>query len=139
MTGRAIGQQRALAHGSLRPWSDAIPFGSLAGRRGVAVSDRRPAPLLAGPETATRTRVSSVELAVTRGLRMAKGLDEVARPLIPGRAVLAHARQEIGAAGLAPQQRQEGDDQRASQEVRRCLLDRRGDAVVIAVGPARPD
>ena len=120
------------------PWSDAIPFGRLAGRRGVAASDR-PAPLLAGPETATRTRVSSVELAVTRGLRMAKGLDEVARPLIPGRAVLAHARQEIGPAGLAPQQRHEGDDQRASQEVRRCLLDRRGDAVVIAVGPARPD
>ena len=85
----------------------------LAGRRGVAVSNR-PAPLLAGPETATRTR-GSVELAVTRGLRMAKGLDEVARPLIPGRAVLAHARQEIGPAGLAPQQRQEGDNQRASQ------------------------
>ena len=76
-----------------------------------------------------------MELAVTRGLRMAKGLDEVARPLIPDRA----ARQEIGPAGLAPQQRQEGDDQRASQQVRRCLLDRRGGAVVIAVGPARPD
>ena len=80
-----------------------------------------------------------MELAVTRGLRMAKRLDEVARPLIPGRAVLTHARQEIGPAGLAPQQRQEGDDQRASQQVRRCLLDRRGGAVVIAVGPARPD
>ena len=70
-------------------------------RCGVAASDR-PAPLLAGPETAARTRVSSVELAVTRGLRMVKGLDEVARPLIPGRAVLAHARQEIGPAGLDP-------------------------------------
>ena len=76
---------------ALGPWSDAIPFGSLADRRGVAVSDRL-APLLAGPETATRTRVSSVELVVTRGLRMAKGLNEAARPLIPGRAVLAHAR-----------------------------------------------
>ena len=97
--------------------------GPLDAGAGIGCRDGEPVDhLLAGPETAARTRVSSVELAVTRGLRMAKGLDEVARPLISGRAVLAHARQEIGPAGLAPRQRQEGDDQHCRRRGRPKLF-----------------